>query len=71
MRAADHGQLYKTSGYPGQKIEAMNNEHEDDDEYAYESINMLPNLVFVVVVLVLVLDLGIFPALKPNESCGG
>jgi hypothetical protein len=49
----------------------MNNEHEDDDEYAYESINMLPNLVFVVVVLVLVLDLGIFSALKPHESYGG
>jgi hypothetical protein len=48
----------------------MNNEHEDDDEYAYESINMLPNLVFVVV-LVLVLDLGIFSALKPHESYGG
>jgi hypothetical protein len=35
----------------------MNNENEDDD--AYESVNMLPDLVFVFV-LVLVLNLGIF-----------
>ena len=59
MRPADHGDLYKSSGYPNQKIAACNNENEDDDEY--ENGKMLPNLVFVLVlVLVLVLDIGIF-----------
>jgi hypothetical protein len=55
MRAADHGDLYKTSGYPNRKIDAWNNE--DDDEHECESGKMLPNLVFV---LVLVPDIRIF-----------
>ena len=61
MRPADHGDLYKSSGYPNQKIAAYNNENEDDDEHEYESGKILPNLVFVLVlILVLVLDIGIF-----------
>ena len=53
MRAADHGDLYKTSGYPNRKIDAWNNE--DENEYKARQ-----NFSAFARVLVVVLDIRIF-----------
>jgi hypothetical protein len=55
MRAADDGQLYKKSGCPDRKIDAWNNE--DENEYkARQNFSAFAR----VLVVVLVLDIRIF-----------